>query len=371
MSVHTMSENSFKVCWRSPDHTRRCRPGCVKAMHQHSRTFDTRHEAKRFDDKMIMVVAGAREIGHTVGILPERPGSVRTFRSIALDTIADKKDRGKWSAGTARGMGTALAKLGNWAGQPITSASVDLRGAQAIVSGVKYPDRVISLLKATCDHAVRSGDVSAHSMSALEADRSRMPDARREFILATPEQLATVCAGLDAWRPGLGLALALMRSCGLRTGEALGVEVGDFDSDFATLRVSRQIDCDGAVTTLKGKRSDSFRIVPVPVSLSGRLAKHCAGLDQERLFTSATGRPVDRNRFGETCHAGAASAGLPDAWVAYQCRHAYASELISKRVPIDRVARMLGHASTAITYRTYSHLMPGELDDIRSVLDAA
>jgi integrase len=368
MSVHKIA-TGYKVAWRAAGHTQKCKPGCVKTMHQHTRTFDGQPEATRWDDRMRQHVSVSRDLAEPVGILAARPGSVRTFRALALDTIVERQERGKWSAGTAAGMRTALRKLGNWAEQPITAASVDLRGAQAIVSAAKYPDRIISVIKATCDHATREGDISSHSMSALEADRSRMPDARRDFILATPAQLERVMAELDSDRPGLGLALGLMRFCGLRTGEALAVERGDFNADFSVLTLRRQADCDGVTTTLKSKRSDAVRILPVPAgglagTLRDRLAKHCAGLTGERLFTSATGRAVDRDRFGQRCHAGAVAAGLADGWTAYQMRHQYASVLLSRGVPIDKVARMLGHASTAVTYRHYAHLLPGDLDTI-------
>lgn len=368
MSVHQISDHSYKVCFRSPDHGRRCQPGCAKKVHQHSRSFDNLPDATRFDHNMIMVGA-ARPAGHVVGILPARPGSVRTFRSLALATIADREARGKWSRGTAAGMRTALGKLGTWAGQPITSASTDLRGAQAIVSGITYPDRVISLLKATCDYAIREGQIDSHSMSALEADRSRMPDQQRQFIMASDEQLERVMQELDTWRAGLGLALALMRFTGIRTGEALGVERGDFNADFSVLTLRRQVDCDGVTTTLKSKRSGAVRVLPVSAralggTLRDRLAKHCAGLDQERLFTSSTGRAVDRNTFGEHCHKGASAAGLADGWTAYQLRHQFASTLLRNGRPIDQVARQLGHSSTAVTYRHYAHLMPGDLESI-------
>jgi hypothetical protein len=152
MSVHQMSEQSFKVMWRSPSHSQKCKPGCVKTMHQHGKTFDNERDATAWGYKMIMIVAGAREVGHTVGVLLERPGSVRTFRALALACIADKVSRGKWSAGTGKLRKSSLGKLGKWADQSITSASIGLRGAQAIVSAVKYPDSPISLIKAAMDY---------------------------------------------------------------------------------------------------------------------------------------------------------------------------------------------------------------------------
>lgn len=369
MSVHQIA-TGFKATWRAAAHTQKCKPGCAKTMHQHSKTFATESEATRWDDKMRSHVKVARELADPVGILAPRPGSVRSFRAIALDTIADMGDRGQWATSTCTLRRTALGKLGSWADQPITSASQDIRGAQAVISGITHPDAALSLIKRTMDRAVREGDITSHAMTALKADRARVPDCKREFIFATADQLAIVCKTLDAWRPGLGLALLLMRWCGLRTGEALALEPGDFRDGYSVLRVSRQVGKRG-LTTLKSKHADTFRDVPVPVFLRPVIREHVMSLAGFRMFASSRGTYVGRDMFGKKVREGADLAGLDAAWVAYQCRHQYASELISKRLPIDRVARLLGHSSTAITYKIYSHWMPGEFDDVLSLLDAA
>lgn len=379
MSVHERKNAkgivTFEVMFRTAQHNAKCRlKGCARTVHQRSRTFDNRREAERYNQQMLNGEAANRAMGVIVAPVPARADdTVTTFAQAALVVIKRNVDRGKWSAGTGTGMRTALRKLGAWAELPITDAATDLRGAQAIVDTIKYPDRPISLIKATMDYAVREGDITAHGMSALEANRSRIPDERREFIFTTDEQLWSIAGALGRWRHGLGLSILLMRWCGLRTGEALAVEVRDFRDGFKMLTIARQIDVDGRTTTLKGKRAGITREVPVPSALAKRIAAYVA--DQGitgavRLFAGPRGGKINRDDFNSKCKAAALAAGLSEAWVPYQCRHQYASDLISRRVPIDRVARLLGHASTTVTYRTYSHWMPDEFDDVRAVLDA-
>lgn len=157
-----------------------------------------------------------------VGALPARPSSIRSFRQVALDTIGRKADRGEWSAGTAAGMRTALGKLGARADQDVTDAAMDLLGAQLVVDSLPYPKRPVSLIRATMTYATSEKLITSDGMSALRARRSRKPSAGRTFIFAEQAQLDTMVKALNAWLPGLGLVLLLMRWCGLRTGEALG-----------------------------------------------------------------------------------------------------------------------------------------------------
>lgn len=48
---------------------------------------------------------------------------------------------------------------------------------------------------------------------------------------------------------------------------------------------------------------------------------------------------------------------------AHSCRHTYASHLIlSKKVTIEELAKVLGHENIQITYSTYLHLIGSGLD---------
>jgi hypothetical protein len=49
-------------------------------------------------------------------------------------------------------------------------------------------------------------------------------------------------------------------------------------------------------------------------------------------------------------------AGLPAEFVFHGLRHTYASELVRQGVPLDVVARQLGHADTRTVVNTYGHL---------------
>ena len=50
-------------------------------------------------------------------------------------------------------------------------------------------------------------------------------------------------------------------------------------------------------------------------------------------------------------------AGLPHIRV-HDLRHSYASMLINKGIDIQVISRLMGHGSTDITYKIYSHFYP-------------
>lgn len=367
MSVHKRESERgpvrFEVMWRSPQHGKRCRPGCDKRVHQLSKTFDNRRDAERWDDRMLTATASMRDAGHTVGVLPERPGSVRTFRQIAADVIARMERRGDWARSTSVHMRVSLRKLGAWADQPIGMAADDLRGAQSTVDSLRYPKPAVSLIRHTMDYAVRESDIATHRMAGLEIARgARTASKRRDYIPVSEAQLDSIVAAMDAWRPGAGTAVLLMRRCGLRISEALAVRADDFRDNCSVLNVARQDD-NGRDVPLKGKRDDESRDVPVCASLAARITA-----------TDRVGRLVRANRsmFGAALKDAARDAGVPGAWTAHQLRHQFATSLLSTgRVSLETVAKLLGHASVSVTYSYYFHVIPAKHDDVREILEAA
>ena len=61
-------------------------------------------------------------------------------------------------------------------------------------------------------------------------------------------------------------------------------------------------------------------------------------------------------------------AGVPSARY-HDCRHTYASTLLSGGVSVAAAAEYLGH-TPAVLLKTYAHLMPADHDRARSVVEA-
>jgi integrase len=54
----------------------------------------------------------------------------------------------------------------------------------------------------------------------------------------------------------------------------------------------------------------------------------------------------------------------------HDCRHFFASALISGGASVKQVQLTLGHSSPVTTLTTYSHLWPGDDDRTRAVIDS-
>lgn len=62
-------------------------------------------------------------------------------------------------------------------------------------------------------------------------------------------------------------------------------------------------------------------------------------------------------------------AEIPEGFTPHSLRHAFASVMLGKGVPITDVAQWLGHRDVRVTYRIYGHLVPSAAARAIAVLD--
>lgn len=217
------------------------------------------------------------------------------------------------------------------------------------------------IITGTLDEAVRSGKLASHRCGGIEL-RDDGPGERSDFVFPSHAQAAELA---DALRHGL--AVWIMRGCGLRVAEALAVRKEDFRDSGATLRVIRQATRDGQGTTpLKHRRAGEFRDVPVPAWLWAMVRDLPDGL----LFAERDGRLPRYTIFNESFARHARKAGIPAGFTPHSLRHAFVSALLSQGVPITDIAQWCGHRDIATTYAVYGHLVPSAAARARSALDA-
>jgi integrase len=186
----------------------------------------------------------------------------------------------------------------------------------------------------------------------------------------TAEQLEALTEAAPDW---FRVAVVLGTTCGLRQGEATGLTIDRVDFLRRELRVDRQLVTPAAGDPALGppKTSRSYRTVPLAdVALEG-IAQHVEhfGTGEHDVVIHESGRPVRRQRFGQVWRSLRKRAGLPNARF-HDCRHTFASTLLSGGVPVPAAAEYLGH-SPAVLLRTYAHLLPADHDRARSVVQAA
>lgn len=138
------------------------------------------------------------------------------------------------------------------------------------------------------------------------------------------------------------LVLAALYS-GCRVGELGHLKVCDVGFQGYGLRIAAF------------KRSPA-RFVFLPDEGMAFFLGQCTGKSsQENVLTSDMGKPW-RKQHTQLFRRAVARAGLPPSLVFHGLRHTYASDLVRKGVPLDLIAKQLGHASTVTVSNTYGHL---------------
>jgi integrase len=186
------------------------------------------------------------------------------------------------------------------------------------------------------------GDNAAHGV-----DLPRTP-VRSVPAMTDAQAASVVDAVKDTYLEAL---VALLEGSGLRLGEALGLDQGDVhvDERFVIVRRSKT----------------SVRAVRISDDAAGAIERQLRRLkvrgDDEPLFVGPkTGDRLTGPTVSHALPRILEAAGLPRL-TPHGLRHATATRLVAKGVPMRHVAEQLGHRNPSLTERTYAHVSPQAL----------
>lgn len=173
-----------------------------------------------------------------------------------------------------------------------------------------------------------------------------------------------------------GLFLAVLYYLGLRRGEALGLQWGDFDFDEDMVHIQRDIDYVGS-TAHDGalKTAAANRYIPVPQELRAMLSK-VRGFPQQYVFHTEEGQPWPQSSFKRiwlslmeasycveerevtkaTKRKNDIIKQLKPTLTPHYFRHNYATLLFEAGVEPLIAMKILGHADYQTTANIYTHL---------------
>lgn len=138
------------------------------------------------------------------------------------------------------------------------------------------------------------------------------------------------------------LVLAALYS-GCRVGELGNLRVGDVGKQGFGIRVDAF------------KRSPA-RFVFLPDEGMAFFLSKCEGKSaQDHLLVSDKGKQW-RKQHSLLFRKAVAKSGLPNEFVFHGLRHTYASDLVRAGVPLDVIAKQLGHSNSITVSNTYGHL---------------
>ena len=106
------------------------------------------------------------------------------------------------------------------------------------------------------------------------------------------------------------------------------------------------------------------------VQLSERLLLGPAYDDQDLVFATRTGTPINPSNVSRAWRSTLEKAGLTHRRF-HDLRHTHATFLMAQGVHPKVVSERLGHSTVGITLDVYSHLMPGIQDEAAKRIDSA
>jgi len=168
--------------------------------------------------------------------------------------------------------------------------------------------------------------------------------------------------------------------CGLRIGEARGLQWKDIDWDTKTVWINKQIqsidnyDTNYFMAPLKTPKSN--RKLPLCTALYQELRDYYDEVSQFGNFTDeffVFGEnfgitPLPYNKARRRKNKIASDSGVKQIRL-HDFRHSCASLLIHKGTPIAMVSKYMGHASITETLNTYTHMFGSDLQSVTSAFD--
>lgn len=185
---------------------------------------------------------------------------------------------------------------------------------------------------------------------------------QRPYVAST----AQIWALYEAFPEGLRPAILLGAFAGLRVAEAAALRVSDVDFMRGIVHPAIQYPD-------KPLKSETSRTsVPIPPELALMLSAEVARTGAEVLVTneimrSATPWAIER----AMREVRSSIEGLPEGFRFHDCRHYFASLLISAGLDVKVVQTRLRHASAMTTLNTYGHMWPDKDESSRAAVAVA
>lgn len=304
-----------------------------------------------------------------------------TFGTIAERWMLTKATR---AAKTVAGYRSILdvIVLPRWKDTPLRDVQFD--GLQVWISGLsvdgstRFEGQGLSasrvrqthqLVGAVLKFAVKAKHLPSNPAEGVELPR--LPEVHQRFLSHRQTHELAIAAGR------FRTLILTLTYCGLRFGEAVGLQARDVDLDSRRIRISR------SVTNVRGRgmvegptKNHQARTVPVPKFLVPLLKTEMA--DRKGVALVFPGRDGEWLSLGEWRWAfdrALETLRVPSpefpVITPHDLRHTCASLAISAGANVKVLQTLLGHKTATLTLDRYGHLFPDDLGKIADAFDAA
>lgn len=350
-----------------------------KGRREHSRTFDTKREAKTFlADIEVKQARGAN-------VVPQKI----TVRNLFDDWLATRDIRPSTRGAYEHVRDIQLVPLLDYPAAEVTPAEI-MEWASHLRTGRAWISTDDTGLAESTVHTALVTVASAFKWGVQEGYLTRSPvRVPRQDKALDPVEIPTraqidavikrvqaggatyIAKGLEnVTRPNPAVAdmMHIGLWAGLRVSEIAGLVVGDVDLDAGFIHVRAQLARDGK-RRAPVKSHTSRRDVPIAPALVPVLRRLTVDrAPDEWLIVATNGRPVKVSYAGKVVRYAAENVGAPGVHF-HALRHFFVSSMLTAGVAVQDVAAVAGH-TPATTLETYAHVLDGYRDRVSAAFDA-
>jgi integrase len=167
--------------------------------------------------------------------------------------------------------------------------------------------------------------------------------------------------------------------CGLRRGEARGLQWKNVDLDNRRLYIKHQVQNNVETNNDKDwyicacKTNTSHRTVPIPEDLFEELTEFKRQLKKyksyrDTWFVFGDKNPIGTHKMNNWKNSYCKKAGIKQIRL-HDFRHSCVSALINAKSPVPTISALVGHSTPTETLDTYSHMFEESLDGVTDYFD--
>lgn len=340
---------------------------------EHSKAFARKVDATAWADEQVS--------DQVTGTWVDPALSGVTFGTMAERWMLTKVARGAKTVAGYRSILDVIV-LPRWKTTPLRDVQFD--GLQVWISGLSVDGstrfegqglsasrvrQVHQLIGAVLKFAVRAKHLPSNPAEGIELPR--LPEVHQRFL--SHGQLHELAIAAGRFRT----LILVLGYCGLRFGEAVGLQVGDVDLKARRIRVARSVTNVAGRGMVEGPtKNHQARTVPIPKFLVPLLKTEMADRSGAALvFPPRKGEWLSlgelRWAFDRALTTLRDSSPEFPAITPHDLRHTCASLAISAGANIKVLQTLLGHKTATLTLDRYGHLFPDDLGRIADAFDEA
>jgi integrase len=216
----------------------------------------------------------------------------------------------------------------------------------------KRLDNILIPVRGAIRQAIEDGSLQFNPLAEFQIRRVAKPGSSIDPF--TPEEVASLGA------TALGDLWTLWAWTGLRSGEIIGLRLGDVDGETRSLCVGRAVRVGREKSPKTAAGTRTLALLPAARSALYRLVSQRRGLAPETplVVNPNTGERWHEDRglaraFRKACGAAGVRYRYP-----YQLRHTFATWALSSGENPAWIARYMGHSDVMMLFRVYGKWMP-------------